>query len=128
MQTEIFTLCDAATVSAGKMNLLGSFDTIYARKFPCKHTACAVATKLRFDLGEEGEHAFKISFSDPDMKPILKPVGGKIVVNIPHKSATHCHVWNIFEFEINSPGEYYFELKVDEEIKCRFPLYVTQVK
>src|SRR5439155_356479 len=54
MQAEIFTLCDAATVTGGKLNILGSFDTIGAHTFPCNHPLCAVACKLRFDVGEEG--------------------------------------------------------------------------
>ncbi len=52
MQTAIFTLCDAATVAGGKLNILGSFDTIGADFFPCNHSLCAVACKLRFDVGE----------------------------------------------------------------------------
>ena len=128
MQTEIFTLCDAATVSGGKMNLLGSFDTIHAAEFPYKHPICAVATKLRFDLGEEGEHEFEISLSDPDMHPILNPIKQKIVIQIPDRSQTHHHIWNILGFDMHSPGEYYFELKVDGDIKSRFPMYVKKLE
>ena len=75
MQTEIFTLCDAATIDGGgKLNVLGSFDAIYSRAFPCHHPICALACKLRFEMGEDGEHTLDISFSDPDMRPVLDPI------------------------------------------------------
>src|SRR4029453_14394429 len=75
MQAEIFTLCDAATVAGGKLNILGSFDTIGAHSFPCDHPLCAVACKIRFDAGEEGRHSIEIHFWDPEMRPVLKPNG-----------------------------------------------------
>ena len=75
MQTEIFTLCDAATIDAGgKLNILGSFDRIYDVNFTCHHPICALAIKLRFDIGEDGHHTLDITFSDPDMQPVLTPI------------------------------------------------------
>lgn len=128
MQTEIFTLCDAATVSGGKMNVLGSFDSIHAPRFPYRHPLCAVATKLRFEMGEEGEHDFEIAFCDPDMRPIIDPLQLKIKIRIDRLSATHFHVWNLLGFELKEAGAYYFELKVDREIQSRFPLYVAEYR
>ena len=64
MQTEIFTLCDAATLDHGKLNILGSFDTIWARAFPLDHPMCAVACKLRFEMGEDGK---LMSFGSPTL-------------------------------------------------------------
>jgi hypothetical protein len=127
MNAEIFTLCDAATVSGGKLNILGSFDTIAAVNFPCQHPICAIAMRLRFDLGEEGEHSFEFHFCDPDMRPVLKPMKQSVVINIPNeRSQTHHHIWNILGFEIKEAGEYYFELKLDGKSLSRIPLYVLQ--
>jgi len=83
MQTEIFALCDAATVAAGKLNILGSFDTIWAQSFPCNHPLCAVACKLRFDVGEEGRHFLEMHFCDPDMRPVLAPIRQDFEIKIP---------------------------------------------
>src|SRR5436309_2186087 len=94
MQTEIFTLCDAATVAGGKLNILGSFDTIGAHSFPCAHPLCAVACKLRFDAGEEGRHSLEIHFCDPDMRPVLKPIRQDFEIRIPGpQSHTLGHAW-----------------------------------
>jgi len=129
MQTEIFALCDAATVAAGKLNILGSFDTIWAQSFPCNHPLCAVVCKLRFDVGEEGRHFIEMHFCDPDMRPVLAPIRQDFEIKIPgHQSQTHIHVWQHLGFHLERPGEYYFELKIDGETKSRIPLYVVQVQ
>lgn len=127
MNLEIFTLCDAATVSGGKLNILGSFDTIAASTFPCKHPLCAIAIRVRFDLGEEGEHSLQVHFCDPDMRPVMKPMIQSINVQISNeRSQTHMHIWNLFGFDLKGPGEYYFELKIDDQTVNRLPLYVLQ--
>lgn len=128
MQTEIFTLCDAATVSSGKLNILGSFDTIGAHTFPCDQPLCVVACKLRFELGEEGAHTLEIHFCDPDMRPVLEPMKGEFWVHTgPQMSQAHVHLWQHLGFHLERPGEYYFELKIDGEPQCRIPLYVVEV-
>lgn len=128
MQVEIFTLCDAATISDGKLNILGTFDTIGAVTFPCRHPLCALASKLRFEIGEEGDHSFELHFCDPDMRPVLEPFVQNINMQIPNeRSQCHAYIWNLFNFQLDGPGEYYFELKVDGETKSRVPLYVMQV-
>lgn len=127
MNLEIFTLCDAATVSGGKLNILGSFDTISAVSFPCKHPLCAIAIRVRFDLGEEGEHSLQVHFCDPDMRPVMKPMVQKLHVQIANeRSQTTMHIWNLLGFELKEPGEYYFELKIDDQTISRLPLYVLQ--
>jgi hypothetical protein len=129
MQTELFALCDAATVAGGKLNILGSFDTIGAHSFPCDHPLCAVACKLRFDVGEEGRHWIEMHFCDPDMRPVLTPIRQDFEIRIPgHQSQTHIHVWQHLGFHLERPGEYYFELKVDGDTKSRIPLYVIQAQ
>jgi hypothetical protein len=129
VQTEIFTLCDSATNDRGKLNILGSFDTIYAREFPCHHPICAVAFKLRFDIGEDGRHIFEITFSDPDMRPVLDPIRHEFEIHMGDKlSHTHIHTHHYLGFHLERPGEYYFELRVDGETKSRIPLYVVHLQ
>src|SRR5205823_5014735 len=50
MKVDIFTLCDFAnTDSAGKLNILGSFDRINAHTMPMVHPLCCLAIKMRFE-------------------------------------------------------------------------------
>ena len=52
MNIQVAVLCDAATDDNGKLNLLGSFDTIYAPQLPAVHPQCAVALRVTFQPGE----------------------------------------------------------------------------
>jgi hypothetical protein len=56
MQTAV--ICDAATESLGKLNLLGAFDTLSVANFPSAHPQCALALRVIFDRADEGEHFF----------------------------------------------------------------------
>jgi len=129
MHVEIFTLCDAATFDRGKLNILGSFDAIRARVFPCNHPMCAVACKIRFDAAEDGKHVIDLSFSDPDMRPVLDPIRREFEIHMGDRlSHTHVYIQHYVGFHLERPGEYYFELKVDGDTKSRIPLYVVQAQ
>src|SRR5256886_13193557 len=66
MQLEIFTLCDAATEHAGKLNIIGTFDALRAFEAPISHPQCAIAGRLRFEQIEEGENRVTLTFADED--------------------------------------------------------------
>jgi hypothetical protein len=128
MQVEIFTLCDAATVAAGKMNLLGSFDRLFAEGFPARHHQCAVACKVRFDENDSGEHDLVIKIIDPDGNDVIKPSETKITKKIAeNRTSVHFHIWQINGFRMPKPGEFFIDLILDGNILCRQPLYVEQI-
>src|SRR5882724_10943958 len=99
MQLEIFTLCDAATEHAGKLNIIGTFDALRAFEAPIAHPQCAIAGRLRFEQIEEGEHRVMLTFADED---------GNIVMP---------------KF-----GEYTVDLAVDGRQLGSLPLYVTKLE
>ena len=51
MQVEMFSLCDAAAVEGGKLNILGAFDMIAAPKMPVVHPHCTVMFRFTFQAG-----------------------------------------------------------------------------
>ncbi len=53
MHAETFALCDAATDQGGKLNILGTFDTLYVPSVPAKHASCAIALRVRVEKSEE---------------------------------------------------------------------------
>ena len=55
MDIQIAALCDAATDSHGKLNILGTFDTINAGQMPAVHPQCSIALRLVFSKMEEGQ-------------------------------------------------------------------------
>jgi len=131
MQIEIFALCHSDKFDGANLSLLGIFDTLGAKTFPTQ-ISCSVLAKIRFELGEEGEHTLEIILVNAYMRPV--EVGGKIVkfeqvlhIQIPNnRSSSHFHMWNLQEFSIEKAGDYFFELKLDGRTKGRIPFHFWQ--
>ncbi|MBL7070562.1 MAG: hypothetical protein ISS26_00105 [Candidatus Omnitrophica bacterium] len=130
MQIEVFSLCDAATVNAGKLNILGAFDTIWARKIPIVHPQCSVALRIRFDRIEKGDHSISVNFVDEDGKHIMPAANGTIRINIQNgqRSASAHLVLNIQGLNLKRCGEYSVDLAIDGRRDLSLPLYVREHK
>ncbi len=130
MQVELMVLCDAATELQGKMNILGTFDAIWARAIPAVHPMCAVALRLRYSKDEAGEHKVNINIIDGDGKSVVRPV--ETVMNIgfkdsPLTSIAANMVLNIQGLKFPHYGEYAIELAVDGRSEASLPIFVNQV-
>ena len=128
MRLEIFTLCDAATDSHGKLNILGSFDTLYAKEEPVTHPACGVAVKIRFSRVEEADHRIKLTFADADGKLVMPPLDSAVKVRFGPEdpTATANLVLNIQRLRLPRFGEYTIDLAVDGRQEGTLPLYVKK--
>jgi len=129
MRTEIFILCDAATEQQGKLNLLGTFDTLYAREVPVVHPACAVAIRLRFSRIEEGNHKVKVTFADADGKLVMPPMNASLAVRFRPEDTTVTAnlVLNLLQLRFERFGEYTIDLAVSGRQEGSIPLYVRQM-
>lgn len=127
MDIELFTLCDAATESAGKLNILGCFDRIIARQLPTLHPHCAIALRLRFDRIEEGEHRVKINLVDDDGKPVFPGLDGNISVRMPPDGPSVCAnmILNLNGLKFEKAGQYAVDLAIDGRHERSLPVYVT---
>ena len=83
MNIQVAVLCDAATEDHGKLNLLGSFDTIYTPQLPAVHPQCAVALRVTFSPGDEGPHKLKLNFVNADGHSIMPPIEIPVAVALP---------------------------------------------
>lgn len=129
MVVEIFSLCDAATAENGKLNLLGAFDTIWAKQFPVVYPHCTVAIRLRFSALEKGNHRVDVRFIDADGKNILPPAGGGVLVDMSpeQRSASANLILNIQSLRLERPGESSLELSVDGQLAMSLSLVVKQM-
>src|ERR1700759_5784333 len=116
MKVTIFTLCDAATVTAGKLNILGTFEMAMVPQVPCRHPGCAVALQLRFESTEAGNHPWELSFVDDDGK-VLQKIRGDINVQIlqgqDHVIAPLALM--LQQFPLPRYGDYEMRLTVDNQ-------------
>ncbi len=129
MKIEAFLLCDAATNQQGKLNILGAFDNIFARKTPVVHSACAIACRARFDRSEEGDHQVRINVIDSDGGDIMPPMKGNIKVRIGRdvESTAVNLILNLQRMRLERFGEYQVDLTVDETHAASLPFYVREL-
>ena len=127
MHIEVFSLCDAATVDvAGKLNVLGAFDTIATASIPMVYPQCALALRIRFDNIERGDHKVSVNFVDIDGKHIIPPANGTININFPdeQRSGSTNLIFNLQMLKLEKCGEYSIDLAVDSKKEASLPLFV----
>lgn len=125
-EIESFVLCDAATDYRGKLNILGTFDTIHAGELPIMWPHCALALRIRFSKIEEGEHRVQISFMDEDGRSIMPPLDGTVRVRFGPNVCTLATnlILNIERIKLEKAGEYSIHLAIDGRQEKSLPLYI----
>lgn len=123
MHVEVFAICDAATVSGGKLNLLGAFDSLSAVSFPTQHDNCTIACRLRGDMDESAAMRLEMRIIDPDGHDVIQPV----INEIQGSGGLQHHLWHIHGFEIQRPGTFFVDLLVDGQLLSRLPVFIMQI-
>jgi len=127
IKIELFTFCDFAQENNGKLTIVGTFDTIISRNFPCVHPQLAVVIRLRFDLWEFGTHSFKIETRDLEGGMSLETINGNIEVKeVGNASAVSHLVFSISNLHFKNPGITNFILFIDDKEIDSIPLYIRK--
>jgi len=129
MNIQVAVLCDAATDDNGKLNLLGAFDTIYARELPAIHPQCAVALRVTFQSGDEGKRQLKLNFVDADGHAIMPPIEIPVEVVLPEDIhfGTRNFIINIQQLKFDEPGLFSVDVALDNQPQASIPLLVKHV-
>ena len=129
MKIEVFALCDAATNNHGKLNILGTFDQIYAGKMPVVHPACAIALRLRFDKMEEGAHSVKLQLVNPDGIPVFQAMEGEVNprMGADIESVAVNLILNFQHVKFDAFADYQINLTIDSIAMASLPLRVRQM-
>ncbi len=129
MKIELFTVSDFAADYAGKLTVVGIFDTIAAREAPVVHPAWAIAIKARFEKSEEGLKRIRLSITDEDGRTVATP----FELNVDARTQADQHsgtfqlVANIGGVKIERFGEYSIEIAIDGRREGDIPLFVRQI-
>lgn len=128
MDVEAFLLCDCATDSQGKLNVLGAFDTLFAGKMPAVHPACTIAARMRFARVEEGEHRVRINVIDEDGRAVGPKLEDVISVRVrENENSSACNIiLNIQGLKLENYGEYRVDLAIDGRQEASLPLKVRE--
>jgi hypothetical protein len=126
MIVEAFIICDAATQSGGKLNVLGAFDTINARGMPMAHPHCAIALRIRFSRIEQGEYPIRINLIDQDGQHVIPPLDGvtRVTMDDDRDSAVTNLILNINGLTFRDFGRYAVDLMVGGKQIATLPLHV----
>jgi hypothetical protein len=123
----LFTFCDFAQENGGKLTVVGTFDTIISKNFPCVHPQLAVVIRLRFDLLEFGSHTFRIETRDLDGEMSIETISGNVEVKgVGNASAVSHLVFSISNLRFKNPGMINFVLFIDDKEISSIPLYVRK--
>ena len=126
MKIELFTFCDFAQENSGKLTIVGTFDTIISRNFPCIHPQLSVVIRLRFDLWEFANHQFKIEIRDLDGKTVINPIQGTVEVKgVGNATAVSHLVFTISNVHFKNSGVVNFILYIDDKELGSIPLYLS---
>ena len=130
MNIQVAVLCDAATDDNGKLNLLGSFDTIYAPQLPAVHPQCAVALRVTFMSGDVGERKLKLNFVNADGHAIMPPIDIPVTVTLPDDAyfLTRNFIINIQQLKFTEAGLYSVDVRLDDKSQGNIPLSVKLVE
>lgn len=129
MKVELFAMCDAATDSGGKLNILGVFDTVAAPKAPAVHARCAIVLKVRFERIERGDHKLKLNIIDQDGTLVIPSLEAPLTIKFPDAapSATAQLILDLHNLKFEKFGEFAIDLAVDGRQEASIPLFVRQV-
>ena len=130
MEIQIAALCDAATDSAGKLNILGTFDTINAAQTPAVHPQCSIALRIIFQKIEEGSHKLKLNFVDEDGRLVMPSIDIPVDVGVPDEATfiSRNFIINIQQLKFERPGLYAIAIAIDGRHEGSIPLLVKLVQ
>lgn len=126
MNIQIAVLCDAATDYNGKLNILGTFDTIITSQLPAVHPQCSIALRIAFNKIEEGSHKVKMNFVDEDGKLVMPSIDMPVDVVVPNELnfLVRNFVINIQQLKFEKPGQYSIDVAIDGRHETSIPLLV----
>ena len=129
MNIQVAILCDAATEDHGKLNLLGSFDTIYTPQLPAVHPQCAVALRVTFYANDEGTHKLKLNFVNADGHSIMPPIEIPVAVALSADVhfLTRNFIINIQQLKVAEEGLFSVDVRLDDNSQASSPLSVKHL-
>jgi hypothetical protein len=130
MHVKFALLADGANLSReGKLNILGTFDTIYARTFPTAHPHMQLVLRLEAAPEEAGSNrTLEVRLLDGSGR-VLAHAPGTLAVQ-PQETGEAIRLDRIFTFTtvvFEAPGRYSFAVVVDGKTDATVPLRVEQL-
>jgi hypothetical protein len=131
VNVQVAILCDAATQdSSNKLSVLGAFDTIYAQQLPAIHPQCAVALRVNFAAGDDGQRKLALNFINADGRPLMPAMEIPVAIVLPEDVyfVTCNFVVNIQQLKFAEAGLYSVDILLDGRSLASIPLQVKLIQ
>lgn len=118
MKVDIFTLCDNAQEYDGKLIIIGTFNSIYAKEFPTLHPEFALIARVVFGEDEKGFHNIDFSIKKNSEDVYIMPLG-QMTADTTHTKGKEAVINVVVKGNnilIPSAGTYVVTLKVDDKV------------
>jgi uncharacterized protein DUF6941 len=130
MRVALALLADGANVTReGKLNLLGIFDTIFARGFPVTHPLMQLVLRFEAEPAEAGTRRdVEVQFLAPDGRPLFRLPGA---VGVQQRTVGDTvridQIVTLTNVQLEQAGRYRFEVRVEGATAATVPLHVEQI-
>lgn len=128
MELDFALIADAANVSQeGKLNILGIFDTIWAREFPVRHAAMVFVLRVKADFTDQGSHSLEVRLLDADGEQLFRAEGPmQVPGSAPGRPVKPHVIMGLSGVSFRAPGDYSFEVSIDGHHLKSVPLFVME--
>jgi hypothetical protein len=123
-------LADGANVSReGKLNLLGVFDTLFARSFPITHPQLQLVIRFEAEVAElAGGRTLEVQLVAPDDRVVFRVPGTMTVQpGVVGEAIRLEHILTLNNLQLEAPGRYRFQIVVDGELLGAVPMRVEHL-
>ena len=129
MDIQVSALCDAATDYKGKLNLLGTFNSVFTTELPATYPQCSIVLRIVFKRIEEGEHKLRINFVDEDGKFVMPGIELPFEVNFSNNDSYlyRNFILNIQRLKFENFGQHAIDIAIDGRQESSIPLEVKQL-
>jgi|SRR5690349_11067085 len=130
MRVALALLADGANVTReGKLNLLGIFDTIFARGFPVLHPVMQLVLRFEAEPAEAGTRRdVEVQFLAPDGRQLFRLPGAVAVQQRTVGDSVRIdQIVTLNNVQLEQAGRYRFEVRVEGELAATVPLHVEQI-
>jgi len=130
MNVNLAVLADYANVTQeGKLNIMGTFDNIYADKFPCVHPEMKLVMQVEASISEVGHsHQIEVILMAADGARLFSVKGQVQVGEVkPGTLFKANNILNIRGLKFDQPGEFEFKILINGEERKSVPLKVLKI-
>ena len=129
MRALFAVLADYANISRdGKLNVMGIFDRVFARKLPSRLPPMQLVIRLEAQPEElDREHGIGIQLADPEGRAVFD-INGNFTPRgaMPGEAVTINHVVRLADVPLERTGLHRIRIRVDDQTVGEVPLRVDQ--